>query len=304
MSDAQPKPIRPLYFVASYPRSGSNWVRSVIYLLAVLAQPGAPKKIDLRNIDNVIPWDIHHTLYNKATGRDPEKMGEVEIAAARAEVHHLLATDFPGLPVVRTHALRGTFHGHPTINSKVTRGAVYIVRNPLDVAAELTVETGAKPLQIIQAMMTRNRRIKPAERTVIEPQGSWTQNVASWTLSKQKEILVLKYEDIVKNPRHQFRKLADHMRLPATDDAIKTASEMVQAQRKGEGRPGRDLDYRKTLQPIHARAVIEGHAIEMDRHGYLTDRALEYAGLDRATALRIAERYTPLRVGDVPAQSN
>ena len=134
MSDQPAKPIRPLYFVASYPRSGSNWVRSAIFLMIALAQPNPPKRIDMRNIDNIIPLDSHGRFYAEVTGKDAAALGEEEVAEARPEVHRLLASEHKGLPVVRTHAIRGTFHGHPTFNTKVSMGGTYVVRSPLEVA--------------------------------------------------------------------------------------------------------------------------------------------------------------------------
>lgn len=292
MPDSQ-KPIRPLYFVASYPRSGGNWVRSVIYLLIALGQPSPPKQIDMRNIDNIIPWDAHGLLYKAVTGKDADALDEMEIAEARPKVHHLLATENISLPVIRTHSVRGTFHGHETINPKVTGGATYVVRNPLDVASALIEETGARPLQIIELMMKTDRRVRTAKAGVTEPQGSWSQNVASWTAVPQPEILVLRFEDLVSDPLGQFRKLAEHMHMPVTEKTLETANGLVAAARKAEGRIGAKRDYREILQPTHARAIVEGHAIEMDRHGYLTERVLNYAGIDRSTALALAAKYVP-----------
>lgn len=296
MSEAETKPVRPLYFIASYPRSGSNWVRSVVFLFAAMRTMPKGGSVDMRNIDNIIPWDVHSALYEKATGQEPGQMSETDIAAARADVHRLLATDFPGLPVVRTHAIRGTFHGHPTITPEVTRGAAYIVRNPLDVASSLVEQTGAPAMRIIETMMKSDRRIRPHKVAVTEPQGSWSQNVASWAARADKHILVLRYEDLAKNPTHHFRKLAEHMRLPVTEEALRQAIQLIDAQRKRAGRLGMARDYRKTLQPIHARAVIEGHAIEMDRHGYLTRSVLEYARISHQDAMEIGARHAPRAV--------
>jgi hypothetical protein len=293
VSAEQTKPVRPLYFVASYPRSGGSWVRSIIYLLVTLSQPNPPKEIDLRNVDNIIPWDAHGLLYKAVTGKEHDALDELEVAEARAKVHNLLATEDFSLPVIRTHAIRGTFHGHQTINPKVTGGATYVVRNPLNVAAALVEETGASPLQIVQLMMTSDRRVRAAGYSVMEPQGSWTQNVASWTAAGQKEILVLRFEDMVKDAKREFRKLAKHMGVPANDAIIAKANGLMAEVHKAEGHDEDKRDYRETLQPAHVRAIIETHAIEMDRHGYLTDDALRYADIDRSSALEVAAKYAP-----------
>lgn len=297
MSVAAGKSVRPLYFVASYPRSGGTWVRSMAYLLIVLSRPDAPKQIDMRNLDNIIPWDAHGLLYRAVTGREHDTLDELEVAEARPKVHTLLATKDISLPVVRTHAIRGTFHGHETINPRVTGGATYVVRNPLDVAAALVEMEGVAPLRIIELMMKTDRRVQQTQFTVAEPQGSWTQNVASWTGVPQKEILVLRFEDMVADPAREFQKLARHMAIPANERAIEKACGLMAEMHKAEGWTEDRRDYRTILEPAHARAIIEGHAIEMNRHGYLTERVLSHAGIERAEALAIAAKYAPVMVG-------
>lgn len=266
------------------------------YLMIALSQPNPPKQIDMRNLDNIIPWDAHGLLYKVVTGKEHDALDELEVAEARPKVHTLLATEEIALPVVRTHAIRGTFHGHETINPKVTGGAAYVVRNPLDVAAALVEQEGVPPLEIIELMMKSDRRVRQARFTVTEPQGSWTQNVASWTAAGQKEILVLRFEDLVADPAREFRKLAKHMAIPANERTIEKACGLMAEMHKADDWAEDKRDYRAVLQPAHARAIIEGHAIEMNRHGYLTERVLHYAGIERGEALDVAAKYTPAMV--------
>lgn len=293
MSELQSKPIRPLYFVASYPRSGSNWVRSGIFLMIALSQPNPPKRIDMRNIDNIIPLDSAGRLYAEVTGKDHKALAEEEVAAARPMVHEMLARNPKGFPVVKTHAVRGTFYGHPTFNTKVSAGGTYIVRNPLDVAAALVEATGAQPLKIIEAMMTVDRRVRSRPEFVSEPQGSWSQNVASWTAKRQPAVNVIRFEDLHQNSAKEFKRLAAHMRIPANEKAITNAVGLLAETQKSRGRKTEARDYRELLQPVHARAIIEAHGVQMDSHGYLTNRVLEYANIDREAALMLAQKYAP-----------
>ena len=293
MPDQQAKPVRPLYFVASYPRSGSNWVRSAIFLMIAMAQPNPPKRIDMRNIDNIIPLDSHGQFYTEVTGKQAETLKEEEVAEARPKVHALLASDTRGLPVVRTHAVRGTFHGHPTFNTKVSTGGTYIVRNPLEVAAALVDASGLQPMRVIEAMMTADRRVRANSNLVSEPQGSWSQNVASWTAKRQPEVNVIRFEDLRNEAAKTFRALADHMHIKVDDKGIAAAIGLLAETHKARGRSSKGRDYRETLQPIHARAIIEAHGMQMDRHGYLSELVLDYAQIDRDAALVLAAKHAP-----------
>ncbi|WMT90616.1 sulfotransferase domain-containing protein [Pelagibacterium sp. H642] len=293
MSEPQAKPIRPLYFVASYPRSGSNWVRSAIFLMIAMAQPNPPKRIDMRNIDNIIPLDSQGRFYKEVTGKDAGALGEEEVAEARPLVHQFLASQHKGFPVVKTHAIRGTFHGHPTFNTKVSVGGTYVVRNPLDVAAALVEATGLQPVRVIEAMMTKDRRVKANPHLVSEPQGSWSQNVASWTAQRQPAVHVIRFEDLRADPAKQLKRLAAHMKIPVSDKGLATAVGLLAETHKARGREAGARDYRETLKPLHARAIIEAHGVQMDAHGYLTDKVLQYADIDRRAALVLAQRHAP-----------
>lgn len=293
MSDQPAKPIRPLYFVASYPRSGGNWVRSAIFLMIALSQPNPPKRIDMRNIDNIIPLDSHGRFYKAVTGKDAVALEEEEVAEARTLVHRLLASEHKGLPVVRTHAIRGTFHGHPTFNTKVSTGGTYVVRSPLDVAAALVETTGLQPMRVIEAMMTKDRRVKANRHLVSEPQGSWSQNVASWTAKRQPQVNVIRLEDLRANSAKELKALAAHMKIPVDEKSIDIAVGLMTETHKARGRETAARDYRETLKPVHARAIVEAHGVQMDGHGYLTDNVLQYADIDREAALVLAQRHAP-----------
>jgi hypothetical protein len=208
-------------------------------------------------------------------------------------VHQLLASWNKGFPVVKTHAIRGTFHGHPTFNTKVSVGGTYVVRNPLEVAAALVDATGLQPVRVIEAMMTKDRRVRANPHLVSEPQGSWSQNVASWTAQRQPEVHVIRFEDLRKNSSKELKALASHMKIPVPEKGIATAVGLLAETHKARGLEAGLRDYRETLKPVHARAIIEAHGVQMDAHGYLTDTVLQYADIDRRAALILAQRHAP-----------
>lgn len=291
VSQTEEKPVRPLFVVASYPASGGERVSAAILLMAALAQPNPPRRIDLSNLENIIPLDCHGDLYRKATGKEIADLSEEEVAAARPKVHALLAANPKGFPVMRSHAVRGTFYGHPTFNRAVIAGAIYVVRNPLDIAAALTESTGAQPMKVIEVMMTANRRVRSRPNFVSEPQGSWSQNVVSWTEGSQEQVLVLRFDEL--GSRAALKKLAEHLKLPVSGKGIETTAGLLGEMESPQGQSQVKRDFRETLQPVHARAVIEAHGVQMDRHAMLSDAVLDYANIDRKTAMALAEKHAP-----------
>lgn len=283
------KPITPLYFLASYPNSGEGLLAIAMYLLITLHERGEGGEIDLSRIEAEFPIDSHALLYRAVTGKDPQTLDEYAIAKARPLVHHFLATEGISRPIVRTTVSRGAFFGQPTINPEVTRGAAYMVRNPLSIAAELVTETGLQPMQILQLMMMTNRRVQTRADGVLEPHGSWTQNVASWTAAGQKEILVVRFEDAMSNPSKMLERLAAHIRMDLAKPLMQTAAGLLGKMAQQE----EGAHWQAVLLPVHARAILEVHAVEMDRHGYLDNDTLAFAGIGREEALEFSKAHAP-----------
>src|SRR5689334_10323162 len=123
-----------LYFIASYPRSGNTWVRAFLYELLRRQGVFAASAGDLRPLDRYLPSDAAPMFYSRLTGLGPASITPAIAAATRSKVHRLLAETVTAPLYVKTHAAYGRFNGQPTINVDVARGAVYLVRNPRDVA--------------------------------------------------------------------------------------------------------------------------------------------------------------------------
>ncbi|MEQ8165934.1 MAG: sulfotransferase domain-containing protein, partial [Alphaproteobacteria bacterium] len=175
----------------------------------------------------------------------------------------------------------------------VSIGGTYIVRSPLDVAAALVDASGMQPMRVIEAMMTVDRRVRGGVTRVSEPQGSWSQNVASWIGKRQAEVHAIRFEDMRSDPIKELKALAAHMKIPVTEQSLKTAAGLLAETHKASGKNAEPRDYRATLKPIHARAIIEAHGVQMEAQGYLTDGVLQYADIDRKAAMMLAEKYAP-----------
>ena len=67
---------------------------------------------------------------------------DAEVAALRPKVHRFLTTIFPDSIFVKTHCAVMEDHGVPTVTFEATAGAIYVVRNPMDVAISYSHHLG------------------------------------------------------------------------------------------------------------------------------------------------------------------
>jgi hypothetical protein len=123
---------------------------------------------------------------------------------ARARAQQYLADLVDGLIFVKTHHALAVDRGHPTINFSVTAGAVYIVRNPLDVAVSYAHHLAGSIDQAIDLVNTKNAETAVSDKQVYELYGSWSQHALSWTRKPHRAIYVMRYEDMLAEPHKTF----------------------------------------------------------------------------------------------------
>jgi len=288
------KPASPLFWIASYPHSGDQLVRSFLQHLAKNFgyRPKEPAALEL--LDRDLPWDVLAHFYETVIGKHPRDMSEQEIAEARPKIHEYISTTYPGIPVVKTHAPRGEFYGHPSINFGVSIGSVYLIRNPL-MLAPIFAKLGKKDVVSALKLLATSEYRQPTSKThAMEPWGSWSQNVASWTNTDQKGDLLIRFEDIAADPHGQLGRIAKHLKMPVDDNQIAAAADAALAVHGMAGKKPQADAWKGAMSKDYARALVEIHARQMSRFGYLTNDVLNYAGLSREVALNSSVKYEEL----------
>src|SRR5436189_6460719 len=130
-------------------------------------------------------------------GFTPENHQRKEIASVRHKVHHWIAERADGIVFVKTHNAMVMDRGYSTINFEATAGAIYLVRNPLDVAISFAHHSGQTIDNVIEQLAVRNAETDGNEKGIYEVYGSWSQHVHSWTRMPHRALYVMRYEDIL-----------------------------------------------------------------------------------------------------------
>lgn len=283
-----------ILWIASYPKSGNTWTRALLNNVLKIIQDedeGAPQNINRMNEYTI--WDISAKPYEKILGKPPKDVERVEISKIRPQVQAQIAERTDGLAMVKTHHALVIDRGTPVINFEVTSGAIYIVRNPLDVAISFANHLGSTIDRAIEEMGIRNLETGVSEQSVYEIYGSWSQHVESWTRKPHRAIYVMRYEDMLAHPHAVFRGLCTHLLLNPTDEQLdlaiqRSSFEELKKQEDEEGyrekpdsaerffRSGKSGEWREVLTPEQVRTIIVGHNEQMKRFGYLTPEVMSY----------------------------
>lgn len=284
--DAEPKP--GILWLASYPKSGNTWTRTFLHNLFKVMHGLSDAEQDINRINELSAWDISARKYERHLGAPPKDVDRERIAAIRPDVQAELADQSDGLALVKTHHALVMDRGHPTINFSVTSGAIYIIRNPLDVAISFAHHMSATIDQAITRMQMRNLETAVTETSVYEVYGSWSQHVESWTRKPHRAIHIMRYEDMHEAPMEAFGTLARFLTLDPTPEQLaeaidRSSFERLRKQEEEAGfrekpknaerffREGRAGQWREVLTSEQVDRIVADHGSQMERFGYLPE---------------------------------
>jgi sulfotransferase family protein len=202
-------------------------------------------------------------LFDEILGFSATEKHLEQIAAARGRVQQHLTDLVDGLIFVKTHQALALDRGHPTINFSVTAGAIYIVRNPLDVAISYAHHLAGSIDKAIDLMNRKNAETSVSDKQVYELYGSWSQHVLSWTRKPHPAIYVMRYEDMLAKPQKTFGGLARH--LLEEKEGFKERPEEAERFFR-EGRAGQ---WKDVLTPTQVQRIVDANHEQMQRYGYL-----------------------------------
>lgn len=273
-------------WIVSYPKSGNTWLR---LMLSSLMEGGIP--VDINRIGGDFGVASHMELDELLVVESSELFAD-ERVAAQPSLNAAIATDTgQGLVLRKVHdRYWRTPAGEAAFPAPVSRCAVYMVRDPRDVAVSFAHHRGSPVDRIIEMMVDRSAMLSVSEdrqrRQLEQPLGDWSGHVLSWLDQPDIPVMLLRYEDLAADPERWLRAVADHLGI-ATDERTVTAAvaaarfDVLRAQEQERGfkerqvgstapffRQGTAGDWRRRLTPEQAARIEADHRLVMDRLGY------------------------------------
>ena len=269
-----------IVWLASYPESGAYWFS--MFLANLIAGSQEPSSRQER--DMIVPAENSAKLYQPFFTKPLSEIPMRELAEKRPTVHRELASRANEFLILRTHSAAVRHFGHLTITPEATAAAIYIVRNPLDIAP--AYGANSRPVDRTIALMAQQGRIlgKTPNQTY-QVVGSWSENVKSWTSAIRGRILTIRFEDMLDDPELQFSKAVQFLAIDAKTEQIALASDnsiksILQAyQKKGKHvssrlsplqslRFGAQMRGKKLLTTQQIATIAGAHRDQMHRFAY------------------------------------
>ena len=195
-----------IIWLASYPKSGNTWVRSMITSL-LYSEDG---NFDFRLIGKIDQFP--EKKYFKDLIKDFNDFQEIY-------KNWIVAQDKINLDrkvkILKTHQGKFTISNNNFTNSENTLGVIYIVRDPRTLVKSISNHytlsaEDAFNFLIHPRLMGDGKSFKEKEDGLYNILGKWDEHYRSWTTNKN-NLLLIKYEDLIKNTEVELKKIIEFL---------------------------------------------------------------------------------------------
>lgn len=185
-----------------------------------------------------------------------------------------------GEAVIKTHGARVIVDGVEVIPRSITDRAIYVARDPRDVASSLADHLGVGLDGAIEVMGTSGWVLGSSAPLLV---GSWSENARSWSEEGGFPVHVVRYEDLLLDAVSELARICAFLGLDSVGvaQAVELASfDRLRAIEDERGsaarskhqarffRSGRAGEWREVLAPAQARRIERDHGEAMVALGY------------------------------------
>ena len=278
-----------IIWIASYPKCGNTWVRSL--LSAYYFSKDGEFNFDLlKNIKQFPSIDFFQ-----------KKIDSIEEASASWIPIQKKIKETKKVYFLKTHNVFGSYKGNNFTSPEYTLGAINIVRDPRNVITSLMNHFSIKEEEALKLISNENRNLRDrndqdnyATYSFIS---SWNNNYNSWKFTKNINKILIKYEDLENDIEKSFTKIIEFtnkimrkdnkINIKKLEKSIETTKfDLLKKKEEKEGfdeaiyssdngktksffNLGKNNDYKKLLKKETVQSIEDIFDKEMKELGYL-----------------------------------
>lgn len=277
-----------IVWLASYPKSGNTWFRA--FLANLLNVQEGP--VDINRLGGG-PIASARGVLDNATGFESSNLLFNEVDDLRPALYEKISGKAKKTVFMKTHdAYTFLPDGRPLLSVEATKGAIYLVRNPLDVAPSFANHSSSG-LDDIIADMNNEKNAFCATPNDLPNQLrqyllSWSGHVLSWVDAPNIKVHVVRYEDMKRAPLQTFYGAVKFAGIEHTEEEValaieKCSFEYLKKQEEEGGfrekaaqcrsffRLGEVGSWKESLSEKQVNSIIRKHNNVMRRFGYLNE---------------------------------
>ena len=196
-----------IIWVASYPKSGNTWVRSIISSL-IYTKDGIFDFTSIKKIDQ-----YPQRRFLEYFTQDYNNIHEIKKHWITSQERINLDNK---IKFFKTHHLNCKVDNYPFTNKECTRATIYVVRDPRNLIDSISNHFGksveeSKKFLLTSKILSPGKEIEMRGGNVITYLGSWKEHYKFWT-NDNENLLIIRYEDLLKNIHQEIDKIVAFLR--------------------------------------------------------------------------------------------
>lgn len=245
-----------------------------------------PETVHINELAEFTYGDSQKYWYERANNGPLQGLSPEQVMRLTPKAQRLMTSSKPESVFVKTHNKLATNWDVPFITPEETVGAIFIVRNPLDLVISLAHHFGFSLDEAIDFLNDPEAQTPEDDHKLAQVYGSWTAHTASWQKFNPQYLHTVRYEDMLFKPTKTFGSIARFLNIPAQKNrinkAIKQSSfKVLQRQEQKDGfvegsdkakaffRSGKAGQWKTTLSEVQVQKIIDVQSHMMDKFGYL-----------------------------------
>jgi hypothetical protein len=277
-----------IIWLASYPKSGNTLLRSILATY-FFSDDG---NFNFNHLYKIGQFPSINTFLKLGLDiSDENKIFENYIKAQAKVINADKSIKF-----LKTHSSLVKINNCNFTDHKNTAGAIYVIRDPRNVATSLSHHMGIDEDNAVNIMLNEKEIIPKTDKTTKTFLGSWRVHYNSWKNLNEKTMLI-KYEDLIKKKKTLMIKIFKHFnkleinnskldmvklnkvlkstefkkmqKLEKTHDFTEGMIDKKTGTRKSFFRLGPDNDWKKDLKKKNIEKIERAFEKEMIELGYM-----------------------------------
>ena len=204
-----------IIWIASYPRSGNTWIRSLVTTHLYLDNNKSVfeniKKIT--NFPNILHFkgifEINQFTKDELEDQKKKDKRKFEISKYWIKAQEKINRN-KEITFLKTHNFGGSIEGNDFTNSNNTLGVIYIVRDPRSVAVSNAYHNNISLEQSVEDLLDE-KIFATNDGNLLEFRSSWKINYLSWKNRPYPKIII-RYEDLHFDIVNNFKKILNFIR--------------------------------------------------------------------------------------------
>ena len=217
-----------IIWIASYPRSGNTWVRSLLstYLYSKKGNTVFENIKKITNFPNINHFDgiFEINEFSEEELKDKKKKDKKKFEISKYWISAQKKINLnKEITFLKTHNFGGSLEGNDFSNSENTLGVIYLVRDPRSVAVSNAYHNNISFDKSVDDLLDE-KIFATNDGNLLEFRSSWKVNYLSWK-NRTYPKLILRYEDLHADTFQNFKKILnfvnDFQKIDIDDAKIK-----------------------------------------------------------------------------------